>query len=132
MRIVYITTEKQYTPIRGRVFEAFCEHDPDLLEAHRIVREMSELTGLQISEFKYCISEERTRVGAILSYSVNDLSDMRAEDTRLQSIGASLLFSDKDKPVEWHQFYEIDVDAYERAVSESDESFYEFLKEDIF
>lgn len=132
MKIVYITTASQYMPVNGRVFEAFCEYDPDLLEAHKIAQEMADIMGISLSEMRYCISDNAPKLGAIISYDVDNLSSARLEDRRLERVGADLLFADIDKPVEWHRFHEIDIDAYEELIFNGGDDIIKEPERDIF
>ena len=130
MKIVQITTRKQYQPIKGRIYDGICEYDDELLEAHKMAKEMSEIMGISMTSLKYRVAECSRPLGAILSYDVNT-SSARLEDERMQSASISSIYPMKNEPVEWHVFEEIDVKEYEKSVFLGDE-YIESLKEDVF
>ena len=129
MKIVYISTVSVFKPAGGRLFEAFCEYDEYLVQAHKVAKEMAQTMGASLSDLRYFVAETREPFGVILSYDSRNTGDVVIEDRRLQEIGSGLLFPDKGRSVDWHPFYDIDVDSYEDSVCDEIET---KKKEDVF
>lgn len=119
-KMVYITTNSLYLPVKGRLFEAFCEYDEYLFEAHKIAAEMAAIMGVRISDLRYRIFDLRMPIGVILSYDAKNINNPRVEDKRVINIAVDSLFPDKGAKLEWHQFMDVDFSEYEQLIAQTD------------
>lgn len=121
MRMIYITTKKQFHPCNGRLFECICQFDDDFIEAHRAAALLCEKTGMSLSDLRFCQFDMSYFPPMILSYKADDIALPRLENDSVSEVGCSLLFPDRAdrSAILWHDFYDMDVSEYENYITKT-------------